>query len=236
MDLLNKFTEEFKPALAIIAYKGNEDYSQQWYLESHPIKNGELMEGRALQQDTLHAMMELMYTERETEIKIIRFIPQNLLYYDMLPGGDYKLIWYHPEQRKRLLFVNNLELKSGDAAVPAMVWKASRKTLSVYALNNNDYPTEDTQLFTAPFHNVSNSVVCLGSAKAKKPKVPSLSALMKYYEDLFWNSEFSHMNGGNFTKSPGNLIWKKLLADPKLKWSDMLDELLPSRKKLIELL
>jgi PRTRC genetic system protein B len=236
MDLLSKFTEQFKPTIAIIGYQGCEDSMQQWYFESHPIVNGVYGEGRPLQTETLNGMLELMYSDHETEMKLNRFIPHNLLYYDMRPGGDYRLIWYHPEQRRTLLFVKNLELQSGEAWVPAMVYVAGRKNLMVYSLNSNDYPTEESKLYIAPFHNVSNGVVCLGSAKAKKPKVQSLAALMAYHEELFWNSNFSHMSGGNFTKkTPGNLVWKRLLADASVKWSDI-DELKPMNKQLTDLL
>jgi PRTRC genetic system protein B len=230
MSVLNNYVELFVPSVAIIAYQGNEENSQEWYLESHPIVNGEFMEGRPLQQETLHAMLELMYTKETAERKVHRFIPANMLYGDVLQGGDYKFIWYRPEEKRSLFFSEKLELKNGEAWVPAMVYVASRKRLSVFALDSNDYPTEGTKLFRAPFHNVSeNGSVCLGSAKANFPKAPSYANVMKYYEDLFWVSEFSHMTSSNFCKSPGNLVWKKLLSDSNLKWSDM-DELLISRQ------
>lgn len=209
MSVLNSYTEVFKPVVAIIAYEGDKEGKQEWYLESHPIINGQMLEGKPLQQHTLHGMLALMYDKRQAELKMEKFIPENLIFADLLHGGDYKLVWYRREEVRAMFFTDGK--KDFSAWVPPIVYVAERKKLSVFALKNNDRPTEETKLCSAPFFNVSgNGPVCLGSAKANKPLKLSYQNLMKYYEDLFWGSMFA---GAPET-------WKKFIDDPNLKWND----------------
>lgn len=211
--ILNSYTEVFKPRLAIIGYEGNQQRTQEWYFESHPIENGKMLEGRPLQQETLHAVMGLMYDKKRAEMNIHKFIPQNLIYADVKDGGDFTLVWYRPEERRAMFFAHQQELKNGVAWVPAMIYCANRKQLRVYAIDKDDYPTEETRLFQAPYYNTGGSgLVCLGSAKAQKPQLPSYENMMAYYEALFWGSEFS---------SGDKKIWQPLFDQPDKKYSEV---------------
>ena len=59
---------------------------------------------------------------------------------------------------------------------------------------------------------------------------------MKYWEDLFWLSEFTHLNGDHAVKSNINKVWKQLLASKaKKKWSDI-DELVDCKQTLKSIL
>lgn len=216
---------EFVPQLAIMVYESGD---RNYYLESHNIdKKGQILEGKPLQQDTIQEIVDVFFDEQQNRSKIEGLIPENLLCYSPLPGGNYKMIWYRPAEVRFLHFSEALHLKSGKAWVPALLYVVNRKAFNVYALPGDERPSETTKLLRAPFHNVSDSgSVCLGTAQVKKPTDKTFSSTMKYWEDLFWLSEFSHLNGaGNPTKTNVNMLWKNLVeGKAKVKWSE-LDEL-----------
>mgnify|MGYP001810666901 FL=1 len=119
-----------------------------------------------------------------------------------------------------------------------MIYVSDGYDLYVYALASDERPSEKSKLYKAPFFNVNDSSdVCLGNAKVKKPAELTYSNLMKYWEDLFWLSEFSHVNGTEKVKSKDlAAVWKRLLSKrPKTKWSD-LDELIAHGNKTVKAL
>lgn len=218
--------ETFKPFLALIAHKSN--LTENYYIESHSIDEfGRIMEGKPLLQETIQGMVDVFFDENQNKSSLIGMLPDNLLYYHPLPGGYYKMIWYRPTEVRFIHFAEQLKIKSGQAWTPAMIYYVNRKEFRVYALKSNTRPKEGFKLLRAPFHNVSdNGIVCLGSADVKRPTVRTYDNMMKYWEDLFWLSEFSHLNGAsNPTKTALGKIWTRLIkSKQKLKWSD-LDEL-----------
>jgi PRTRC genetic system protein B len=228
-----ELTAVFKPALAVIVYKSDyESYEGNYYLESHNIgPSGEILEGKPLMQETLNDVVDVFFDERKNRTAISGFIPENLLSFDVLPGGFYSMMWFQPSQTKVMHFQESLKIPSGMAVVPALIYKVERKELSVYAIKTNDRPALSTALFRAPFHNVYESgLVCLGTAKIQKPVEKSYVSEMQYWEDLFWKSEFSHLNGSDSpTKSNLNLLWKKLITAKKRTWDDK--QLKPFGKK-----
>lgn len=226
----------FKPELAIIVHRSEED---TYYLESHSInKDGQVLEGKPLKQETINSMVEMFFSDRKETTNIGGIVPANLMLFNQLPGGNYKLIWYrHPEQRV-IHFKKELRIKTGKAWVPGVIYVADHKNLSVYSFKGTQPPTEETKLYRAPFHNVGDDgKVCLGDANVKKPTIKSFANVLKYYEDLFWLSEFSHLNGAkNPTKTDLGKIWKKLIASKgKIKWSS-LNEMKPIEKTLKSML
>jgi PRTRC genetic system protein B len=217
----------YKPQLALMVYKAD---IEEYYLESHNVnEQGQIMEGKPLLQETLQSIVDVFFDERKNMVNVKGLLPSNLLFFDVLPGGNYKMIWHRPAEIRVMHFAQQLKLPTNKTWVPAMIYKVDRRQLSVYALRSNNRPTEKTKMFRAPFHNVGEQgSVCLGNAKVKKPAVNTYTALQQYWEDLFWLSEFTHFNGSDKpVKTDLNKVWKRLLVSKtKLKWSD-LDELVP---------
>lgn len=86
--------------------------------------------------------------------------------------------------------------------------------MSIYAYKDEEL-TEKTELFAAPFFNVTGADVCLGSAKIEKPKDLTYDRLLEYWEKKFWLTEFSHLGGnGNPTKSNLVLVTKAAKDEP----------------------
>lgn len=230
----NTLMSTYKPELSITVYKNERDY----YLESHTINDkGQVMEGKPLLQETLQGIVDVFFDERKNTARITGMIPENLLSFTYMPGGNYQMVWYRPAEIRVLHFSSGLRIGTDKAWVPAMVYVAQARTLSVYALKANTRPKETTKLCYAPFFNVGDGgSVCLGNANIKKPKDKTYQNLMQYWEDLFWLSEFTHVNGEDAVKTDINKVWKKLLASKtKLKWSDI-DELIPTKETLKNIL
>ena len=225
-------TSSYKPVVAITVFRATNEVSGQgeYYLESHDItEEGQVMAGKPLQVQTLTDMVDVFFDERKNQAVVKGILTENILGYANLPGGNYRLVWYRPEELRVVHFTAQHKIPTTKCCVPATVYVADRNSLDVYALKSNTRPKENTKLMHAPYFNVADDGgVCLGSAKVDKPKELTYSNLMKYWEDLFWLSEFSHLNGDEKVKS-GKLapLWKKIAASKgKLKWS-ALDELKP---------
>lgn len=225
----------FKPKLAVMVYK---DDRNDYYLESHTVdEQGNIMEGKPLLQETLNDIVDVFFDEKKNMTQVKGMVPENLLEFDLLPGGNYRMIWYRPAEIKFMHFDPQLKIKSAQSWVPAMVYCVERNDLSIYALKTNTRPKEITKIFRAPFHNTSNDgSVCLGDARVKKPTEKTYLSLMKYWEDLFWLSEFTHLNGAdNHSKTEVNALWRKLVASKtKLKFDT--NELMPYKNKTIKTL
>jgi PRTRC genetic system protein B len=215
--------QTYRPQVAIVVYKDN--YGDNFYLESHSVNaDGALMEGKPLKQETIAGMVDVFFDERKNMLRVTGFMPENILSFDLLPGGNYKMVWHRPAEVRVMHFSKALKLKTGKTWVPSVIYAVDAGSLSVFAKKTNNRPELKTALFRAPFHNVGDDGhVCLGSAKVKKPSVTNYESLMKYWEDLFWLSEFTHLNGAsNPTKTDLKKVYTRLLkSKTRLKWSDL---------------
>ena len=227
----NKFTRAFStmlvPQAALIAY-----YSQdggQYFLELRKIgESGRMGEGRPV---TYEFMNELTRNYSETQGGTPHgIIPANLLYGDTRKGSE-KYIWYNPPQKRMMYFTKSLGIANAEYHLPGVVYVAKEGGLDVYACKDSA-PTEKTELFEAPFFNVSRASVCLGSAKIEKPDNPTYNQLLEYWEKKFWLTEFSHLGRyGNPTKSNLVLVTKAAQNAPF-----DLDELKPLKITLKDIL
>lgn len=226
------------PVVAITVYKNPEDTGiSKFYLESHDITpDGKIGAGRPLLQETIQDVVDVFFDERKNDSAIKGMLPDNLLYFQQLPGSNSRMIWYRPAEIRVLHHATQLKLPTNKCWVPALLYVVDRNELQVHALKSNTRPTEKTKLYKAPFFNVNDDGdVCLGSANVKKPKDPTYDNVIKYWEDLFWLSEFSHVNGSEKVKSKDlSKVYKRLLASKtKIKWSDI-DELIPNEKMTLK--
>jgi len=236
-DLTEAFQTNLKPALSIVVYKSDNAGVNEYYLESHHVnENGQLLEGKPLMQETLAEIVELFYEEKKERSQISGFISEQVLFYMPLTGGNYRLVWYHPAETRYMHFAKVLKIPSGKASVPALVYLVERNELSVFALKSDDRPTEKTKIYRAPFHNINNpGEVCLGNAKVKKPTDKTFTNVIKYWEDMFWLSEFAHLNGSlNPTTSSLAKLWTRLVKSKgRLKWSSLPNELKETQRKTL---
>lgn len=191
------------PTDALIFYESNSQSFAGNYVEHRKIgKNGKMGAGRPL---TIKAMSNIVscvekYAKEERGLSALSgTIPDGLLY-AKVNIDSYKLVWYRKPQKRKMYFKKDLGIPDGYMFVPGMVYVADRDTLRVYCFKG--YKPRDI-LYRAPFFNVSEQHVCLGSAKVTKPKENTYSAWIQYWETMFWQSEFVHILGDNPCK--GNL-------------------------------
>lgn len=138
-------------------------------------------------------------------------LPQNVLFLNTVFPG--KLIWHTPAQKRQLYFKKDLTLTDGMYPIPPLLWCASADSLHLYALTNGKRPAPKTALQYAPFFNVSESgSVCMGSAVVNIAKTSSIEAFIQCWQEAFFNSYFSHLNGSH-QPVEGNIIqlWQSLL-------------------------
>jgi PRTRC genetic system protein B len=123
-------------------------------------------------------------------------------------------VWYTPPQEVPLFFAEALGITSGRGKVPAMVWKAGRNELMVYALKGNKKPDSRTKLFHAPFFNIYNDGrVCMGTVRINITEQARLEDFMGQWESYFWNSYFSHLMS-DFNPVTENIVrlWQAQVA------------------------
>lgn len=204
----NKFTREFStmlvPQAALIAYRSQD--GNQCFLELRKIgEDGKMSEGRPV---TYEFMNELTrnYSGMQGGTPF-GVIPKNLLYCDTRKGSE-KYIWYNPPRRRMMYFRECLKIENAEYNLPGVIYVAKESALDIYAYKGG-IPDEKTELFEAPFFNVTRSSVCLGSARIEKPDNPTYDCLLEYWEKRFWLTEFTHLGGnGNPTKSNLVLVTK----------------------------
>ena len=97
-----------------------------------------------------------------------------------------------------MFFKEALKIENAEYHLPGIIYEAGESHLNVYACKDRE-PTEKTELYAAPFFNVTQASVCLGS----------YAKLLEYWERKFWLTEFSHLGAhGNPTKSNLVLVTK----------------------------
>lgn len=222
----SKLNQEVTPKMLIAIYHGN-SHSEDFYLETHALsEKGEVLEGKPLNHETVDVILNNFRATKNETIKPKGVVPKNLLYID-----DEKsyYVWTNEPQKRNLLFGGNLKIDDGEAMLPKLVFVANKNELSVYAMKKDD------QLYRAPFHNVfSSNVVCQGSASSSKSR-SSYQGILEYWEQIFFSSRFTHVNGENPTVKDVSEIWKEAIASGGKKKFDVEQLIKIGNKKLKDL-
>ncbi len=209
-ELTRKLRTLLHPRAALIAYAGEDDghyaCDKTCFLEVRDIdESGMMGEGRPV---TVEFMNELVrgYSERHSATPYGK-IPSNLLWCDPRKGSE-KYIWYNPPRKRMMFFKEALKIEDAEYHLPGIIYAAGESRLDVYAYKDREL-TGETELYAAPFFNVTGASICLGSAKIEKPKDLTYANLLEYWERKFWLTEFSHLGAhGNPTKSNLVLVTK----------------------------
>lgn len=213
---------ELRPFIAIVGYSNERDN----YFETHTIDKGN--DGYTMGAGvplTVECMSELAYNFRADFTTTPHGkIPKTLLYFNNLIGQQ-KYVWYNPPQKRMMFFTKDLNIENGEYYVPGIVYLADNENLQVFSFKGRK-PVD--KLYQAPFFNVTDGKVCLGNAKIPYPDNPTYDDFLKYWEDKFWLTEFSHL-GSNPVK--GNLV----LVTKEMKKSFNQEVLLPTKITLNKL-
>ena len=231
---MNKLTKELtrimQPAAALIVYLCEDDYLRRdYFLELRKInKNGLMEAGKPVSMNFIQSLTN-SFSVKSISSAPHGVIPEKLLYADI---RQEKYVWHTPPCRKYMYFRHDLKIPNGEYSLPALVWIVKGESLYIHAYTAKRL-TPDTQLFSAPFFNVrpDDGSVCLGNAKLELPENINFHNFIKFWEDKFFLSEFSHILGQNPVRS--NLVTviknsassfdnKELLPVKKMKLKNLL--------------
>jgi PRTRC genetic system protein B len=203
---MNRLTEQIarlmRPAAALIAYVSeDENWQKDYYLEFCKIgKDGFMEAGKPVSTKFVQSLTESFKVESSSGP--YGEIPKGLLYVNT---RENKYVWHTPPCKKYLYFKNSLNIPNGEYHIPGLVWQVNGESLYLFAYKAKRL-TVETQLYSAPFFNVNpdDGNVCLGNANMKPPEKLTFQMFIKYWEEKFFLSEFSHILSDNPTKT--NLV------------------------------
>lgn len=166
----------------------------------------EIMPGRPITQEALLAMVLKMAQKYSVNTELL---PAHVL-----SVSASHLVWWVPAKRRRVFFSNaELGKRSAEVPHPPLMFSVVNGRWSVFALKENERPSEATQLYFAPYFNsYDDCSICVGSAAI--PKSLSTKTIAEW-ENAFFDSAFTHMNGQ-----------KKKIAHERGEyafWKEMLD-------------
>ncbi len=228
---MNRITEvltnSLEPQMALIVYSDGHDF----YIERRNIEKGKMGAGTPLTEKCLNDITEVISNTSENVLH--GRIPSYMLFADSRPGYD-TYIWFRKPEERMMYFTKHLNIPNGKMKLPGLIYKVKGTDLSIYAVKSKGRIGMKTKLFHAPFFNVYDSAkVCLGNAGLKYPDELTYQAIIRYWEDKFWLSEFDSLLGSNPVK--GNLasVTKQCI---KTGCEFPLDELRPMKSTLKSLL
>lgn len=216
-ELTEGINTPYYPKSAFVIYKNIAN--NNCYIEHFDIdEQGRMMNAHPLSVRESERLSKALTTKEErnkTFLKPKGVISTNVLHINPSEKGN--LIWYTKAQKRNLYFVERLGIPSGTAFVPTLVWKATKDSLSIYALKSNSRPNGNTKLFYAPFFNIyENGKVCMGSVNIDIKETTSLEDFMQVWETYFFESYFSHLLD-NYCPTKRNItnLWKSLIDTEK---------------------
>lgn len=192
-EILDRSKSDMTPEMAIIVNRINRNaYNNAYYLERRDIINGKMSAAVPLTEECMTDIVDALSSEREDII--YGPIPENMIYADCRHGYK-KYVWWHGPEKRQMYFKDRLNIPNGEMWVPGLIYVVIGKELSVYAFSGR---RPKTKLFRAPFFNIySNNKVCLGNAKVKQSPTLTYENIIKYWETMFWKSEFASLVDNN---------------------------------------
>lgn len=220
-NLTKQFNASLTPEMAIIVYRDSEE--DGIYLERRDITKGRMGAGIPLSEECIRDIAELVNDTERTEPH--GEIPRNLLYADARKGYG-KYIWYEMPEKRMHYFSQRLEIPDGELYTPSLLYVMAGNKLQLYAFIGEN---PNTQLYRAPYYNVSESYVCLGNARLPEITDMTYRNIIAYWKKMFWLSAFDHILGTNPVRSNLSILTKELMKSGKPFPSE---ELIPINKTL----
>ncbi|RYZ51586.1 MAG: PRTRC system protein B [Sphingobacteriales bacterium] len=214
-DITHSFGTPYVPLKALVLYRSVATDSDV-YVESYDFDaNGCPINAHPLSISESNAFAKALNTAEQAKhsfLKAAGIVPKNILFLNT--DGNSYAVWYTPARTADLLFVKGLSIQNGKAHVPALVWKATKTHLSIFAVAGDEIITVETPLCHAPFFNLyKNGQVCMGNVAINIPRDCHLEHFMASWEHYFFNSYFSHLIQG-LEPVKGNVVqlWQSLVG------------------------
>lgn len=215
-ELTGTFGNLYEPVKAlIILRKTGEQHPSDYYIERYDMDDkGCPINGHPLSVRESNRLAKALQSGEKKAQGFLTpkgLMPANVLHLNS--GAEGYVVWYTPPQPVKLLFTENLGIPPGMAHIPALVWKAGKGSLQVFAVTVSKFK-ETTPLYYAPFFNLyKDGRVCMGNVRIRIPDDCGLEQFMKLWQAYFFNSYFSHLIGGH-EPVKGNIVqlWQQLTA------------------------
>jgi PRTRC genetic system protein B len=237
-NISENFNDQFVPVKAILIYQNQmavkdeygyeADRNGQVYVESYDIsKQGKPINAHPLSVAEMVSLSKLFQSTDELKSLYLKpkgLLPANVLYLDAHSEGH--AVWYTPPMEAELFFVQDLGIPTGKVHIPAMVWKASKNSLNIYALRGKGKPHANTPLYHAPYFNIyENGNVCMGTVNINIDRFTRLEDFINLWQIYFFNSYFSHTIG-NHQGAKTDLIslWQQQVTTGKPFPADLLNK------------
>lgn len=196
-DITTSLGTLYSPVKAFVVYQKN-SAEKSIYVEAYDMdKNGCPINAHPLSLRESTQLAGALDTSEELTRRFLKpsgLLPKKVVYLNPEQGGC--AIWYTPAQKVDLFFVEGLGITNGKASVPPLLWKASKNTLHIYAMDTDTQINEQTALYHAPFFNVyKDGKVCLGTVSVNIQADCLLEEFIYLWEQYFFNSYFSHVIG-----------------------------------------
>lgn len=194
----NDLTGQYFPEYSILVHKTTTINSNgmEYYLEFSKLNgNGEAASYQPFRIKDLSMLYGYLKSVHENQITIAGgAIPKNLMYIDTNTGT---YIWYVKGKRRAVTYDKELKIRGGMIQYPDMVFKASGEKLWVYFCKTKG--VYKSGLYLLPFMNTyEEGNVCLGNIKLDSIKrATNIHELMAAWENIYYNSAFSHGAGGS---------------------------------------
>lgn len=217
-DITQTFGTLYQPIKTLVIYEAN-GTEKHTYVESYDMdENGFPINAHPLSVRESIALAKALDTSEELQrnfLKPLGLLPKNVLCIN--PSQQGYAVWHTPMQRVELFFVESLDIPCGIASIPPLLWKATKNSVWVYAMEDDTDIDLQTPLCHAPFFNTSNDgKVCMGTVKVNISPDCLLEEFMHLWQQYFFNSYFSHLT---MQKSPvkGNIVqlWQNLVGTKK---------------------
>jgi PRTRC genetic system protein B len=213
-NITDLFKQVYQPKKALVVYQ-SEEKEEDIYIEAYDIGlNGKPINAHPLSALEMAGLAGCLNTSSELKQDFLKprgLLPSHLLYIN--PRSDGYGVWYTPPQNADLLFVDDLNIPSGKAAIPALIWKADKNKLYVFAVKGSRKPDVKTGLYHAPFFNLyATGNVCMGTVDTDFSSITCLEDFIKGWQQYFFNSYFSHMIT-QVSPVEGNIVqlWQQLV-------------------------
>ncbi len=215
-DITSSFGKLYHPVKAFVVYQPQGmDRNKEVYVEAYDMdKAGYPVNAHPLTVRESTALAKALDTSGDLKRSFLKpagLIPSKLLYTESSHNGF--ALWYTPAQRIDLLFTDGLDIPCGKAFIPALVWKATKEDLYIYALKTETAIDGDTPLYYAPFFNLyEDGRVCMGTVHIHIRPDCMLEEFIAQWESYFLNSYFSHLIQSH-APVKGNIVqlWQGLI-------------------------
>ncbi|MDP1973760.1 MAG: PRTRC system protein B [Sediminibacterium sp.] len=206
-NITKRFTQTYHPFKSIIIYRTT-GQNKESFIEAYDFSpDNKMINAHPLSLRESQKLGKILCSNLEKQTYCFEpsgVLPSNVLYVNSKNEG--KVVWFTPASKRDLLFNTSLGIASGAYYLPALLWKATKEHLYVFALKSNKRPTDKTAIFKAPFFNIHESgQVCMGTVDIDVEDEDDLQSFINHWENYFFNSHFSHLLG-EITPIKGNIV------------------------------